>query len=78
MIVQILTVQSVFFLKNIFEITKTVQDNSCVLFPQLSSMMTSYITIVHYQNQEIDIGVILNLQTLFEFHQFLDALIFSP
>lgn len=70
------------------EVAKLCQREVCVsiLISNLQSknwkfspMATSYINIIHYENQEIDISVIQlsRLQTLLQFHQFLYAIIFK-
>lgn len=69
-----------FLFWTIFRLTRNYKNNiehSCAHLPQLSSMIISYKTIVHYQKQETDIGMILltRPQTLFRFCQFLHALI---
>lgn len=48
---------------------KITTENSPVAFTQLSPMITSYVTHIHYQNQEIDPILLTELQTLFRFLQ---------
>lgn len=67
----------VLFLTSNFEIInrklQKLYIESLVGFPQLSPMVTSYITAVQCQTQGTDIGIILltRLQTLFSSHHFL-------
>lgn len=76
--------RSVFFKKNtlyfgmilnFMNVAKVVQ-NSHTPYAYLTWMLTTYITIVRYQNQEINVGAVLRtkLQTLFRFHQFFPTL----
>lgn len=72
-----------FLFQNSLKLTRSCKNStksSLGQFTQLPPMLTSYITIVHCQDQETDVDIILltQVEAIFRFHQFSQACFLTP